>query len=430
MQRRIVHLPGWIAAGRLVTVLAIAGAMLLTACSGQGSDDPTATVAPPTETATAEPEPTETPTLEPTATATLEPTATPTLEPTATATLEPTATPTQEPTATPTVEATTIPLPDGGAEVRILGKAIHQIVAGDAEGELLYAITAVGISRSRDGGRTWTASGDTQEGVMVAAINNPDVLYAGDYGVCAAGSTGVMMTRSVDGGFTWEEFVNGRGIRPLLVEAGQSSTVVGSNCALQISTNGGINFDTHTEYGNADIYAAASSDPTALDDQMVVLGVAEGGTGRLFRYDMSGDKPEFDGELVEFFGLGAVAWSGGRIVVATPTGVGVSDDDGETWTWSRDGLEDVTYSVNPLEQPVPDDEAGKSLGFTVAAIHPDDPDRIWVGGQLGAFVSDDGGETWRQIGDNSPIDSLVVSTAANRVYVSSDGGTRAWAIGD
>jgi photosystem II stability/assembly factor-like uncharacterized protein len=163
---------------------------------------------------------------------------------------------------------------------------------------------------------------------------------------------------------------------------------------------------------------------------MVVLGVAEGGTGRLFRYDLSGDEPEFDGELTEFFGLGAVAWSGGRIVLAAPTGIGVSDDDGETWTWSRAGLEDVTYSVNPLEEPVPQDEVDLSLGFTVATIHPENPDQIWVGGQLGAFYSDDGGQTWTQLGDNSQIDSLVISTTANRVYISSDGGTRAWAINE
>jgi hypothetical protein len=237
-----------------------------------------------------------------------------------------------------------------------------------------------------------------------------------------------MMTRSVDGGFTWTEFVNGTGIRPLLVEAGQQSTVVGSDCSLQISTNGGQNFDAYDDTGNADIYAAASSNSAALDGQMVVLGVAEGGTGRLFRYDLSGDEPEFDGELTEFFGIGAVAWSGGRIVLATPTGIGISDDAGETWSWSRTGLEDVTYSVNPLEEPVPQDEVDLSLGFTVVAVHPEDPDRIWVGGQLGAFASTNGGQTWRQLGDNSAIDSLVISTTTNRVYISSDGGTRAWAI--
>jgi hypothetical protein len=418
--------PVWTNTGRTLVVLAVVGALLLTACSGQDNDDPTATVPPPTETSTTAPAPTETPTPEPTATATLEPTATATA--TATPTLEPTATPTQEPTATATVEPTEAPLPEGGADLRILGKAIQQIVAGDSDGTILYATTAVGISRSRDGGKTWTASGDNQPGIMVAALNNPEVLYAGDYGVCAAGSPGVMMTRSVDGGFTWTEFVNGTGIRPLLVEAGQQSTVVGSDCSLQISTNGGQNFDAYDDAANADIYAAASSNPAALDGQMVVLGVAEGGTGRLFRYDLSGDEPEFDGELTEFFGIGAVAWSGGRIVLATPTGIGISDDAGETWSWSRTGLEDVTYSVNPLEEPVPQDELDLSLGFTVVAVHPEDPDRIWVGGQLGAFASTNGGQTWRQLGDNSAIDSLVISTTANRVYVSSDGGTRAWAI--
>jgi hypothetical protein len=416
--------PIWTTSGRALASLALIGGLLLTACSGADNDDPTATAPPPSPTATSEPSPTATATLEPTATATLEPTATAT----ATATLEPTATPTTEPTATATVPATAVPLPTGGAELRILGKAIQGIVAGNSDGSVLYATTAVGLSRSRDGGRTWTASGDNQQGVMVAALNNPEVLYAGDYGVCSQGAAGGMMTRSVDGGFTWQEFVNGRGIRPLLVEAGQQSMVIGSDCSLQISSNGGQNFSAFTDYGNADIYAAASSDPAALDDQMAILGIAEGGTGHLFLYDLSGQQPSFEGDLAELFGLGAVAWSGGRIVLATSTGVGISDDNGATWSWSRTGLEDVTYSVNPLEEPVPDDEAGKSLGFTVVAIDPTDPDRIWIGGQLGAFSSTDSGQTWQQLGDNSPIDTLVVSTAANSVFVSSDGGTRVWAI--
>ena len=79
-----------------------------------------------------------------------------------------------------------------------------------------------------------------------------------------------------------------------------------------------------------------------------------------------------------FFGIGAVAWSGGRIVLATPTGVGISDDAGETWTWSRAGLEDVTYSVNPLEEPVPQDEVDLSLGFTVVAMERGDRPSIAV----------------------------------------------------
>jgi hypothetical protein len=53
---------------------------------------------------------------------------------------------------------------------------------------------------------------------------------------------------------------------------------------------------------------------------------------------------------------------------------------------------------------------------------------VWAGGELGAWRSADGGQTWTQLGDNSRIDSLVVSTAAGRVFVSSDGGTRMWTL--
>jgi hypothetical protein len=132
--------------------------------------------------------------------------------------------------------------------------------------------------------------------------------------------------------------------------------------------------------------------------------------------------------LATFFGAGAVVWDGDRIVLATPGGVGVSLDNGATWTWSRAGLEQVTYSVDPLTDAVPAGEQGKAFSFSVVRVDPTDPQRLWAGGELGAWRSADGGQTWTQLGDNSRIDSLVVSTAAGRVFVSSDGGTRMWTL--
>lgn len=407
--------------------------VLLSACSGPDEDaEPTVTAqaAAPTLPVNANVTVTET-VPEPTATATVEPSPTP--EPTSTATAEPTATVAATGTATeepsPTAEPTQQSLPNGGAEVRVLGKTISEIVQGDDTGEVLYAITPVGISRSRNGGETWTASGDNQEGELIVALNNPDVLYAGDEGDCARAVSETSLVRSTDGGQTWETFQRGEGVRPLLVEAGMSSTVVGSSCRLVISENGGQDFTPVGLTTSFDDYAAASADPDGLSERVAVLSISEGGTSRVWWLDLSGPEPRANGDILDFYAFGAVARRWDRMVLATSTGVGVSDDDGATWTWSRDGLEDVTYSVNPLEEPIPDDEAGQPFGFSTVVLHPDDPNQIWIGGALGAFHSTDGGQTWTQLGDASEIDSIVVSTATDRVFVSSDGGTRAWTIG-
>jgi photosystem II stability/assembly factor-like uncharacterized protein len=408
--------------------------LLLAACSGPDDDAEATATQPAAATATTAaviPTATSTSTSEPTATSTATP------EPTATATSEPTFTPTSEPTATPTsvpptatATATPIALPSGGAELRILGKAIEQIVPGNDAGSVLYAITSAGISRSTDSGITWGASGAVQEGQMVAALNEPNVLYAGDEGSCGRGDGDTPLVRSTDGGRTWETFAAGQGIRPLLVEAGMSSTVVGTGCLLQVSYDGGQSWDPVEGAVNYDAYAAASSDPDALDDHVIVLAASEGGTSLVWLIDMSGDSPVLDGEISRFFAHGAVAWLGDRIVIATSTDVRVTDDRGATWSSSRDGLEDATYSVDPLEDAIPPDEQGRGFGFSVVRIDPDDPDHIWIGGDNGAFRSTDGGQTWRPLGDSSTIDSLVLATDVQRVFVSSDGGTRVWRVGE
>jgi hypothetical protein len=428
---------------RIAVTLAIVLAVVLAACSGADTRGTTPTPTAPAPTATTPPEPTATVTATATPTATPEPsTATPTIEPTQTPspTPEPTATPTPtvEPTATveptptpsPTPAPTEVPQPSGGAETRVEGKAISSIVAGDNEGSILYAITNAGIAASTDGGRTWVASGSVQQGNMIASLNNPDVLYSSEFGSCAVGPSETPMKRSVDGGVTWHEFAAGKGIQALLVFADQRSTVVGTDCNLQISFDGGQSFTNVHVTPNFDVYAAVSSNPDRLDEEILILAVSEGGTSGLWKLVMRPNAaPELAGDqLASFYSLGAVDWAGNRVVLATPAGVGVSNDNGLTWTWSRNGLEDATYSVDPLLQPIPANEQDDHYTFSVARIDPSDPNRIWVGGSHGAFVSTDGGATWRRAGDGSAVDSIVISTASGRVYVSANGGTRSWTL--
>ncbi len=406
-----------------LSILTAALLLLLVACSGPGSDDE------PTATAVIEPTSApsvtalETPTVEPTEALDPEPTAT--IEPTATATAEPEPTETPVP-PTPTQSASAPSA--GGAEFRIEGKAVTQILRGTDDGSILYALTSAGISKSIDGGRSWFASGSVPEGKITVALNNPDVLYAGERGSCGRGSSDTPLTRSTDGGRQWETFAAGEGIEPYLVEAGQQSTVVGSDCGLQVSTDGGQSWKRVEDLNGLDLFDAASNGNT-LHDEIVAIGVSEGGTGQLFLIDMSNpDSPAVVDALAEFYAAGAVDWVNERIALVTSVGVGVTNDKGETWVWSRAGLEDATYSNDPLTEGISEDESGQNFNFTLATIDPSNPDRIWVGGAQGAFLSTDAGATWRRVGDVTETQSIVVSQNAERVYVSASGGTRVWTL--
>lgn len=405
----------------------VAAALTLSACSGPGdeSDDPTPTVeptitaAPATSTAT-EAIPTATATATTPPTATIEPTMTPTAEPTATATATATTEPTAEPTEAPS-------LPTGGAETRIVGKSIGSMIAGDANGTTLYAITSAGLSRSEDGGVTWFASGTAQDGDIIASMDEPEALYAGDNGNCAQGASNLIPTYSEDGGISWSQFTDGAGTRPLVAEW-STNTIIGTDCRLQVSYDGGASWVGLAGLSNTDVYAATPVTPGTLSDGLIVLSIGEGGTTIVWLIDVSGIAPSIEAELTAFFGVGAVASSGGRMIVAATDGVGISDDGGETWDWSRNGIEDVTYSVDPLQEEIPDDEQGEPFGFTIARVDPTSSDSIWIGGEMGAYWSTNGGRSWNQLGDNSAIDAITISTESNRVFVSSDGGTRVWTL--
>ena len=420
---QVVRSPGWL----LIAGLAVVFMLLLTACSGPGGSDdptPTATVAPASEP-TPEPEATQTPEPEPTATPEPEPTATATATPEPTATSEPTATP-EPPVATPTPQPPVSQT--GGAELRIEGKSVFAMLAGDDAGNVLYALTDAGISRSDTAGREWFASGDLPEGMLIVALNNEDVLYAGERGSCGKGPSDTPLSRSTNGGRDWETFPAGQGIEPYVVEAGEQSVVIGADCGLQVSTSGGQEWERVPGSEGLDFFTAATSGDT-LDGTVIAVGVTEGGTGRLFKIDMSDPQAlEIGDAIAQFWGTAAIDWTGDRIVVATATRVGVSDDLGANWTWSRNGLEDATYSVDPLLEGIPEDEAGMNFNFNVARIDPTNPDRIWIGGVQGAFFSEDAGSTWRRVGDVVEIDSIVISEAAERVFVSAAGGTRVWTL--
>ena len=173
----------------------------------------------------------------------------------------------------------------------------------------------------------------------------------------------------------------------------------------------------------------AASRKRNLNGDVAVIGTSEGGTSNLWKFDLSTPGVVVDeGVLATFWGTTGLAWSNERLVLATAVGVGISDDAGQSWTWSRVGLEDVTYSVDPLTAGVPPDEAGKPVGFQLAVIDPNDPHHLWVAGVAGLFTSVDDGASWVRLGDIANVDSLVVSDETGRVFASSAGHTFVWTL--
>lgn len=108
----------------------------------------------------------------------------------------------------------------------------------------------------------------------------------------------------------------------------------------------------------------------------------------------------------------------GRVYSATPRGLLVSDDDGQSW---------VSLPVDRAHDEV----------FSVA-LHPSDPGVLFVGRRDGLWRTDDGGKLWAPVGSPTtgpyvPLAVAIAETQPNVLYVatarhgvlrSTDGGHR------
>lgn len=339
---------------------------------------------------------------------------------------EPTSSPTTPPaTATPSPS----PLPGGGAELVVDGEPLARIIGVGEAGATLYGVSEENLLRSDDGGVTWSAVGEAQPGTLLASANDTELLYSGDRAGCGRGFSEIPYSASTDGGVTWQVIEANQGINPLhAYDANGQAVVFGTDCGLKISVDGGATWMPVADLAGEDVFALAAN-PEVAPQRVLVVGITEGGTGRLFMLETANiAAPALVGALTQFWANAVVDWSNDRIVLATAHHLGVSDNGGETWNWTRLGLEDVTYSVDPLTEGIPNDELNAGYGFTSVVIDPTDRNRIWLGSNQGGFYSFDGGVSWEPLGDGEQVESIVISTVSGRVFVSSGGTTRVWTL--
>lgn len=284
-----------------------------------------------------------------------------------------------------------------------------------------------GLYRSDNGARRWRKVGPAPpEGRIVVAEENPQVLLAGDRGVCARGDAGTPLSRSDDAGATWQPVDGVSGVLPLAIWR-RAKVAVGASCAgLQISTDTGRTWQQATLPDGTDEVTAFTPLPAPNTDnaEALIVRTSEGGTSRLRLLDLTdAARPQISNVLREFWGLGAPAGRQEIYAFGSAQGVWVSIDRGATWTLRRTGLEEVTVSVDPLGTPIPDAEQARGFGINALVMNPGQAARLYVGTNNGVYTSENAGARWERIENiDGNVTGIVVARRTARLLAETPSG--------
>lgn len=299
------------------------------------------------------------------------------------------------------------------------GERARQVVIPKPTDAAEYAVTTSGIYRND--GNTWTkVSGNTDTGQIIADPTNNDILYRGDHPGCLRGGDPIPFLKSTDGGQTWVTIPGVQSIRPMIVNPANPSVIYGGYCSLTVSSDAGQTWEMIRPDPSFDITSLALA-----GDKLYGIYTTEGGTSNVIVSDVSDPaNPSGHTKLREFWGGGAITATADRLVVGEPHGVHVSMDGGQTWTFSRSGLEGVTVSVDVLTDAIPQEEISSGFGIFAVAVHPTQPDHLVAGTIRGLYHSQDNGRTWTRVPEivETKVRGLAFAGNGDQLYVTTDDG--------
>ena len=273
-----------------------------------------------------------------------------------------------------------------------------------------------GVLKSIDGGNTWRhISGDYFRGVAISRIvvdpANASHLYAavlrgrgGARRVTPPVHSRYGIWESTDGGVSWtllKEATEATGATDLEMDPQNSSILYASfwGDAIYKSTNGGAT------------WAPAMNG---------IPGTPAHHAGNLTRFSIAVSHPA---------GSGAVLYAGFDWEAADgyhPSRVFKSTDEGASWTLLPAG------AAAPSTDNVQDYCGGQCFYDNIIETAPNDPNVVYAGGQFnygvgsgGLFRSDDGGQTWKDLGYDQHPDFQTFAfdpNDSNKVVYGSDGG--------
>ncbi|HEV3478792.1 MAG TPA: hypothetical protein VG144_05015 [Gaiellaceae bacterium] len=291
------------------------------------------------------------------------------------------------------------------------------VYAGTGEGHLSGdSYFGNGVLKSTDGGTTWNhISGDYFRGVAISRIvvhpTNANHLYAavlrgrgGARRVTPAVHSRYGIWRSTDGGVSWtllKEATEATGATDLEMDPQNPSILYASfwGDAMYKSTDGGA---TWTPIMNG------------------ILGTAAHHAANQTRFSIGLSHPA---------GQNAVLYAGFDWQDASgyhPSRVWKSTDEGASWTLLPAG------AAPPDTDNVEDYCGGQCFYDNVIEAAPDNPNVVYAGGQFnyavgsgGFFRSDDGGQTWIDLGFDQHPDFQAFAfdpNNSNKIVSGSDGG--------
>lgn len=322
------------------------------------------------------------------------------------------------PALQPTAEATPLTVADD---------QITTVVTVPVGAPSLYVVGGQGLYRAPSAGGDWEQVGPAPPpGRVIGSADGSSILLAGDHPPCGRGGDVTPLSRSADGGASWETVAGVTDLRPLAVW-GEANFAVGATCSgLQLSTDGGTSWaPSDVLEAGAEVTAFSVIADAAGPSRQALVGVTgEGGTSRLYLLDFADPaQPVASGVLKEYWGLGAVAGMAPQFVLGAADGVWLSIDSGQNWTLRRTGLEEVTLSVDPLVELLPDDELERGFGINDVVLSPQQANVMFAATIDGLFMTDDAGATWERVaGIEGTVTTLVIAPERNEVLAEAEAG--------
>ena len=231
----------------------------------------------------------------------------------------------------------------------------------------------------------------------------------------------ITFSKSTDGGNTWRAIPGGDNIRPLAFDPTLGAVIYGSDCGLAISTDAG---ESWRAYYHVRGYTVV--DAVVVGERLLVLEVSLAGRGRVRAINVTvPENPELDTILFETGNVFDLDARADRIAIGGMEGVAISVDNGETWTTSRDGMEDVT--VESLDSLPPEEavEPQPATGVLAVRFDPHNNQRIFAGTVRGLYISQDGGLTWdnySKVQFDARVLDIQFAAGGNDVYVTTPDG--------